>query len=266
MGETPYPSAALPDQAVVNSPVAAGFDLDGFVRQSGGFLSTYQERVGDQTLSGAQVVQLVADESSINPKLLLALLDYQSGWVTGQPADPMSLRYPLGFHASGWTGLYKELVIAATHLNIGYYGWRSGALTELRFMNGGSARLSPALNAGSIAVQNMFTRLYDQPAWAQAIYGEQGFTSRYQQLFGDPWAEAVQFGPQYPADLAQPELVLPFAPGERWSLTGGPHLSWKTGSPPGALGFRSSDRGETLLCLPRLGDGARRRGGDPLRP
>jgi len=237
LGETPYPSAILPDWAVINSPSAAGFDLEGYIRQSGGYLSTYQERVVDKTLSGAEIVQLVASESSINPKLLLALLDYQSGWVTGQPNDATALRYPLGFHASGWTGLYKELVIAATHLNIGYYGWRTGKFTDVRFMNGRSARLSPALNAGSIAVQSVFTRLYDQPVWKDAIYGEGGFIGRYSQMFGDPWAEASRLEPLFPAGLAQPEIVLPFLSGERWSLTGGPHLSWKTGSPLGALDF-----------------------------
>jgi LasA protease len=235
LGETPYPSAILPDSAVINSPSAAGFDLAGYIRQSGGYLSTYQERVGEKTLSGAEIVQLVAMESSIHPRLLLALLEYQSNWVTGQPKDAMAIRYPLGFHASGWTGLYKELVIAATHLNIGYYGWRAGTFTEVRYRDGGSARLSPALNAGSIALQSVFTRLYDQAVWKQAIYGEQGFTSRYAQMFGDPWADAGLLEPLFPAGLAQPELVLPFMPGERWSLTGGPHLSWKTGSPLGAL-------------------------------
>jgi hypothetical protein len=237
LGETPYPSPILPDGAVINSPSAAGFDLEGYIRQSGGYLSTYQEQVVDKTLSGAEIVQLVANESSINPKFLLALLDYQSGWVTGQPNDATALRNPLGFHASGWTGLYKELVIAATHLNIGYYGWRTGKFTDVRFMNGRSARLSPALNAGSIAVQSVFTRLYDQPVWKDAIYGEGGFIGRYSQMFGDPWAEASQLEPLFPAGLAQPEIVLPFPSGERWSLTGGPHLSWKTGSPLGALDF-----------------------------
>jgi len=38
-------------------------------------------------LSGAAVVQRVADELSVNPKLLLAVLEYQSGWVFGAPAD-----------------------------------------------------------------------------------------------------------------------------------------------------------------------------------
>jgi hypothetical protein len=139
----------------------------------------------------------------------LALVDYQSGWVTGQPEDAMALRYPLGFQASGWTGLYRELVIAATHLNIGYYGWRAGTFTEVRYMNGRSAHLSPALNAGSIAVQSVFTRLYDQPFWNDAIYGEQGFTSRYVQMFGDPWVKPVSWSRRFRPGWRSRKLFCP---------------------------------------------------------
>jgi LasA protease len=42
-------------------------------------------------------------------------------------------------------------------------------------------------------------------------------------------------GPILPDDLGQPVLELPFQSGLRWSLTGGPHAAWKTGSPFGAL-------------------------------
>lgn len=233
--ETPYPSAVLPDSAVVNSPSAAGFDLRGYIQQAGGYLAGYQERVGDLTLSGAEIVELVALESSVHPMLLLALLEFQSGWVSQTALSASAIRYPLGFHVTGWTGLYKELVIAATHLNIGYYGWRAGTFTQVRYRDEGGHRLSPTLNAGSIAIQSVFARLYDRADWAQAIYGPQGFTSRYAQMFGDPWSTAAKVEPLFPAGVAQPELVLPFAPGERWSLTGGPHLSWKTGSPRGAV-------------------------------
>jgi hypothetical protein len=56
-------------------------------------------------------------------------------------------------------------------------------------------------------------------------------------MYGDPWDRAAQFGPLFTEDLAQPDLLLPFSPGERWSFTGGPHRSWNAGSPRGALDF-----------------------------
>ena len=43
--------------------------------------------------------------------------------------------------------------------------------------------------------------------------------------------------PLFPPDLAQPALELPFVPGVLWSLTAGPHIAWRTGTPRGALDF-----------------------------
>ncbi|HEX9091537.1 MAG TPA: hypothetical protein VF831_08600, partial [Anaerolineales bacterium] len=61
-----------------------------------------------------------------------------------------------------------------------------------------------------------------------ALYGE---------MFGDPWQADARQGPLFPAGLTQPPLELPFAPGEYWSLTSGPHIAWRTGTPRGALDF-----------------------------
>ncbi len=235
LGALYYPSALMPDSEVIASPSAIGFDVQAFVDQAGGYISTYQEMVGEESLSGVQIVQRVALESSVNPRFLLALLEYRSGWVYGQPRDSQARNYPIGFHVAGQTGLYRELVMTATHLNAGYYGWRGGTLIEVKFRDASQARLSPALNAGSIAVQHLFSKFYKQDAWRAALYGTGSFVALYQNMFGTPWARAAPVEPLFPQNLAQPTLELPFMPGERWSLTGGPHPAWKTGSPRGAL-------------------------------
>ncbi len=225
----------LPDSEVVNSPTTLDFDIAGTINQAGGYLSQYSELVQAKRISGAEIVQRVALESSVNPRFLLALIELRSGWLRGAPAGAAREKYPIGFHVGGWEGLYKELVISATHLNAGYYGWREGSLTQLQFIDGRSAPTDPELNAGSIATQYLLAKLYPQDKWQAAVYGAQGITGIYQQLFGDPWSRAARLGPLFPDGLSQPELELPFHPGERWSLTGGPHPSWKTGSPRGAL-------------------------------
>jgi LasA protease len=237
LGPIAYPSAVLPDSQVVYSPVGVGFDLLAYIAAAGGYLNTYTENFNGETISGAEALRRVAVESSINPRLLLALLEFRSGWVFGNPADRASRSYPIGFHVSGQTGLYRELVMAATHLNIGYYGWRQGTVTQLKFKDNSLARISPELNAGSVAIQYLLAKFYDQGSWVEALYGSQGLLSVYQEMFGDPWQEAAVSGVLLPAGLTQPALELPFASGERWSLTGGPHPAWKTGSPRGALDF-----------------------------
>jgi hypothetical protein len=56
-------------------------------------------------------------------------------------------------------------------------------------------------------------------------------------MFGDYWARAAGVEPYLTDELEQPSLTLPFGVGERWSLTGGPHSSWQTGTPWGAIDF-----------------------------
>jgi LasA protease len=238
LGDPPYTSAVFPDSAVVYSPIAAGFETEAYISQAGGYLSTYAEDVDGDRLTGAKIVQRVALESSINPQMLLAFLQFRSSWVLSQPANPGQLDYPIGFYVPDYRGLYLELSLVAKELNIGYYGWREGTLIELVFPDTTHVRLSPALNTGSVAVQLLTSMFYrKQTDWQDALYGSHGLLQVYSQMFGDPWQMAASVEPLFPGDLAQPTLELPFEPGEYWSLTSGPHISWRTGTPRGALDF-----------------------------
>ena len=229
--------ALFPDSEVVFSPTSIDFSIDRFIYDSGGYLSHYTESMDEELLTGAQIVRRVAYDTSTNPRLLLALLEYRSGWVRGQPVNEEAENYPLGFYVPEYTGLYKELALAAKQLNTAYYAWRNGDLTQLRFPNGGSLRLDPQSNAGSVAVQYVFARFFSQNLWEEALYGASSFNSLYEQMFGDPWIRAERAGDLFPAGLTQPTLELPFLPGERWALTGGPHITWNTGTPRGAVDF-----------------------------
>jgi murein DD-endopeptidase MepM/ murein hydrolase activator NlpD len=133
--------------------------------------------------------------------------------------------------------LYEELRIAATQLNVAYYGWRAGDLTAIEFENGPALRLHPTLNAGSVAIMHLFTFFSGWETWVDLLYGPQSFSFRYHNLFGDAWQRAASVGALLPAGLTQPEMTLPFRPGTDWSLTAGPHNAWNAGTPLGALDF-----------------------------
>ncbi|MGE5223455.1 MAG: LysM peptidoglycan-binding domain-containing protein [Omnitrophica WOR_2 bacterium] len=237
VGITLYAAPLLPDSEVVYSPSTVGFNIQDTIQNARGYLSSYQEDVKGEQLSGADILRLVSRQTSVNPRLLLALLDYRSGWVTSQPDQPVNSDYPLGFYVPEYRGLYLELSLAAKVLNMGYYGWRSGALTQLDFSTGASIRIAPGLNAGSVALQYLFSRIDKTDTWERDLYGPENFTAFYQKMFGDPWARAARVEPLIPAGLAQPALELPFIAGEEWSYTSGPHDSWNTGTPRGALDF-----------------------------
>jgi len=238
------PERLMPDSEVVYSPSTAGFSIQEYLDQNGGYLGTYQEEIDGRTFNGAQIVQRVASETSTNPRLLLAVVEYRSGWVRGGLSSNQDLKHPLELYIPDYAGLYAELSVIGKLLNIGYYGWRSGDLTEIQFKDSRGMRLNPELNAGTAAVLYLFARLLKQAPWQQALYGGADFMELYIQMFGDPWERAAQFEPLLPAGLAQPALELPFLPGERWSLTAGPHHSWNTGTPLGALDFAPAT-GET---------------------
>jgi murein DD-endopeptidase MepM/ murein hydrolase activator NlpD len=228
----------FPDSEVVYSPSAIDFDINAFVAGAGGYLSTYKEWFKTtQTDSGAEVVQRVAIENSINPRLLLALLEYQSGLVFGQTTDRTVLDYPMGHIDLKAKGLYHQLVWAVNQLSVGYYSWREGRLLELNFPDGGSARLAPDLNAGSAALQYYFSQTYSGADWLQAIDMQKGLPAVYERMFGSPWMRAQSVEPLYPPGLTQPGLILPFEVDRVWSYTGGPHGAWEHDGSYAALDF-----------------------------
>jgi len=145
-------------------------------------------------------------------------------------------KYPIGFGASD-NGLYKELQITTKLLAQGYYGWRNGTLKEIRFFDSSIEKINPEQNAGSVAIQHLFGALYQPEYWYEYLYGSAGFLTFYHQTFGSPWARAELVEPLLNESVTQPELALPFLPGLRWSLTGGAHTAWQTGTPRGALDF-----------------------------
>jgi murein DD-endopeptidase MepM/ murein hydrolase activator NlpD len=247
-GPVRFPGALLPDGEVIYSPSAGEFDVSAFVKAIGGFLQAYGEEVDGEWQTGAEIVERVALETSTNPRLLLSILEYRSGWLLSPPEAEVETAHPIGFNVAGYQGLYKELLLSANHLNIGYYDWRVGALSFITFRDRSQLRLSPALNPGSIALQNLFSKLYDQPDWVEALYGRDNFVQRHQIIFGDPWERAAPHAPLLTPTLSQPTLELPFAPGSRWSFTGGPHRTLTRGSPLGALDFAPTS-GEPVCAV-----------------
>ncbi len=224
----------LPDSELIFSLNAAEFDIERYCATAGGYLCRYQETVGSRSLRGPEIVAQVARDNAVNPRLLLALLEHESGWVldAARPAGD-SLEYPLGHASPDARGLFRQLTWAANELGNGYYGWRAGTLTDLAFADGSTLRLAPSLNAGTVALQRYFSFDRDRAAWTQLVGGE-GFARTYASLFGDPFANEFLI---YEPGVAQPAIILPFLPGRTWAYTGGPHGAWERESAWAAIDF-----------------------------
>jgi LasA protease len=227
----------IPDSEVVYSPSAQSFDIEGYIDSQGGNLSTLIENRGNGNITGAESVQMIALGSSISPRMLLAIIQYYTGWVQGQPMTGVNVTYPLGYQDPQFPGLYQQLRLVVRDLLAGYYGWRDGTLTDLTFPDGTTLRLAPELNAGTVALQYMFARHLNQVDWLRAIDPDTGFLALFTTMFGDPWEYTLANGPLFPPDLTQPSFILPFEVGVPWTLTSGPHAAWEEQSALAALDF-----------------------------
>lgn len=227
----------IPDSDVVFSPSTVGFDMLSFVNEKAGKLAEYSELMTRGTTPGAEIIYQLAVEYSINPRILLSLLEYQSGWVTGEPETQDEVQYPYGFLKADKGGLYKQLGLVIRQLEIGYYGWRAGTLTDLTFNDGSTLRLAPNLNAGTVAVMVYVASISTPAEWQMALYGENSIPQVHAALFGDAWVRAASVEPLFPAGTTQPEMNLPFPEGQVWNYTCGPHEAWGKEGPPAALDF-----------------------------
>lgn len=237
----------IPDSELVYSATAAGFDIEQYLKDAGGYLATYREWLGTtEWTSGARGIERLAYENSINPRLLLAILDYEARWVRGRPENQFRIDYPLGQENYRNKGLFAQMTWAINQLHIGYYGWRRGEITQVTFNDGLALRLDPTLNAGTVAVMTLFSRHHSLNEWLRIMDANSGFPAFYGDMFGDPWARAEALGSFFPPGFAQPYLTLPIEPGTAWSYTGGPHSAWGTDGPLAAVDF--APQTETSGC------------------
>ena len=223
----------LPNCEFVYGPSSKDFDIQGFLDQQPGWLKDFEQFAGEEQRSGGEIIQYVSDRFSINPKLLLALLEHQINALS-DPIQPDNLLdgYPLGYRATGYHGLYIQIVWLANTLNQGYYGWQVSRLDTIEFIDQTIEHPDPWQNAATVALQYYFSQLEPRTVYDRNI-SPVGFIRTYEDLFGNPWG----CEPHIPGSLRQPTMTLPFESGKTWAFTGGPHTGWGQGDPWAALDF-----------------------------
>lgn len=233
----------IPNSELVYGPSAKGFDVRRVANAYDGYLLHHQEEVEGVTLAGPEIVSLVAHRFSVNPRLLLAFVEYRTGWLTQPTAvNPTA---PLVSAAPGRTGLYEQLSWAANQLNWGFYGRSEGNLLTLQLNDGSRIAYHAQINDGTAAVQRLLGQTNSSfGQWLEEA-GPGGFFATYNVLFGNPFAYTVE--PLLPSTLTQPDWDVPWANDETWFLTGGPHGGWAQGSAWAALDFATP--GDQLGCV-----------------
>jgi murein DD-endopeptidase MepM/ murein hydrolase activator NlpD len=227
----------IPDSEVVYSPAYADFDIAAVANQYQGYLASYSENVEGEWLTGADIIQRVAERFSVGPRVLLTLLEMKGHWVTQTDLTQDQIDYPMGLKDRTRSGLFFQASWAANRLNEGYYGKLDGYLPSLVFKDKSRARVPAAANPGTVALQNVLAQTATWSDW-QNYSNPNTFIADYTRLFGDPYARAIDL--LVPSDLQQPALMFPLEPGQ-WFFTGGPHSAWGDGSAWAAVDFAPND-------------------------
>lgn len=243
------PLILLPDSEVIYSPASLGFNTIAFIQKANGYLSTHEEYLRSTGwTSAAEIIERVALENSINPKLLIALMEYRCTCVYGSLPKKVNPDYLMGVEEPMRKGLYHQLGWVANQISIGYYGWRRESSLQMDFPDGETISLDPPTNAGSAGIAFLLSKWFDQADWQQAVNLGQGFPALYTSMYGDSWDQVASEDNLDLFNLRQPKMILPFQPGKIWAFTSGPHKAWETEGALAALDFapKSEKEGCTL--------------------
>jgi len=228
----------LSDSALVYGPGAPSAESFRELLPPQSVLLQVRDEIGDEQMDGLQVVDWVAKSYSINPAVLLAVLEMQSGWVFGDAAQVENWDYPMGWMQDGYDGLGHQLAWAADQLNAGFYRWRSGWIGPYVFAEGRVVPPGKGLNAATVAIQHLFSQLLLVEPWREVMEGDD-VSLALEPFLSDPFRQPG--GMLLPPDLSQPEFQLPFEKDIAWSFTGGPHSAWGNYAAWGALDFAPSN-------------------------
>jgi hypothetical protein len=159
------------------SPSAIGFDIQAFAEEQGGIATNTELTRG--TTRASDIVMEPALGHSINPRLLLTLVEFESGW---SPECRKRMRRIVRVDQDRSRGS-TQTGLLIRQLSQGYYGWRAGTLDTITFLDGSSLRLSPILNAGTVGVMYALAQYHDRASWEAALYGS-GNCRNPSELFG----------------------------------------------------------------------------------
>jgi LasA protease len=155
----------IPDSELVYGPASVGFDAASFIQSKKGYLAAYTEDINGVKTTAAEDITRVAYEYSVNPRLLLAAIEYESGWVTNPNPAKETLDAPLRLNDATHKGLYRQLSWAANALNRGFYLWRVNAVASWVLTDGSVVPVDATINAGTAGVQELMSQYYGRAEW-----------------------------------------------------------------------------------------------------
>ncbi len=195
---------------LVRGPADRDFDVAAFLASRGA--------TGGRNADLAAAITRVSVQHAVSPRLLVAIVELETGAV-----DAAGSGVPAAVSTDRLAGM-------AAWLADGYYGALYRGETDVQFADG---RRAPGPAGGGPAHLAMARYLARGTTSGELDARLAAFAATYEGLFG-PRPVAPQ---PVPAGAVQPPLLLPWAEGEQWYFTGGPHGAWGIATAWGAVDF-----------------------------
>ncbi|MBC8075645.1 MAG: peptidoglycan DD-metalloendopeptidase family protein, partial [Chloroflexales bacterium] len=213
-GATPTPTPPHPADDLFDpwrfsyEPNFAQAGIQSFLDAQPGILKGARIQVGDRSQPFAEVLVGMTSLFSVNPKILLAMLEQQGRLLSIAQPSPAQLAQAMGYDADGRRGLWGQLRWAAVELRHAARDYPAG--TTITFADGSKRDLG-AVSMPRYALSRTLA-LTTSPAGLNARLG--GFLETYTRLFGDPrqvpldWPAPAQ--PFMRAPMVEPRQITSF--------------------------------------------------------
>ncbi len=241
--EVDLSSPLLADGQFVWGPNVGDFDVRNYLESIGSHLEPYSDEI-----------EIWARYTTVNPKVLLTVLELQHGYVGSSSDDLSSETIRETIESTS-----MELAVAFyEHLHT--WGTRKSPEDQtdtdlypvVVYLDGTAAQLSPDHSSGSFAIAATLAATTDMTTWLKQVSTqyESGFTSVFSSLFPetDPLDNSNNINPPNlpPNDLFQ----FPFPMGATWRYAG-PH-SWAGNDTPPFSSLDFYAGGATCAAPPNL--------------
>jgi murein DD-endopeptidase MepM/ murein hydrolase activator NlpD len=178
--------------------------IQAFLETQPGPLKSYVTMVGDRQQSFAEILSSHATLYSVNPKVVLALIEQRSGLVTHSAPSDKQQKFMLGFRGDNgrWEGWPAQLRWAIYELHYGQRDFPNA--TELTFADKSRRPIPAWAEVSDYAIMRVLAATIPRASEDRLHEDAQSFVATYTRLFGDP-----RIAPEdWPAPAA-PFLSLP---------------------------------------------------------
>ena len=181
---TGSPPLLLNDERLFYEPGWGTLEVRDFLAGRPGLLGDFRVQVGEEDVLVADLIAGKCLLYGINPKVLLTLLEVQSGLVDNPNPPPEALDRAMGHPDEGLVGMEAQLDWAVREL---FRGTRDYPITTSLILNDGRLTpIPPGAGLGDYAVLRVVARAGDESDLRRVQgNGPDAFVQTYERLFGE---------------------------------------------------------------------------------